>query len=66
MRGLSITMIKLSFGTDMKARVTLTVTEAARLRDHLASLLPSSNPKPMSDVAAAAMAVEAARKNGKQ
>ncbi len=60
-------MIKLSFGTDAKALVTLTVTEAARLRDHLASLLPAHvTPQIMSDVSKAAMAVDAARLKGTQ
>jgi len=58
-------MIQLSFGTDAKAKITLTSEEARRLRDHLTSRLPAPVPI-ISDVSKAAMAVDAARLEGKQ
>jgi hypothetical protein len=61
--------MRLAFGTkrNTRADIELTDEEAKRLRDHLLGRYPlaTTNKQPC-DIASAAQAVEAARKEGKQ
>jgi hypothetical protein len=59
--------MRLAFGTkrNTRADIELTDEEAKRLRDHLLGRYPLHTKQPC-DIASAAQAVEAARKEGKQ
>jgi hypothetical protein len=60
--------MRLAFGTkrNTRADIELTDEEAKRLRDHLLGRYPLTSNKQPCDIASAAQAVEAARKEGKQ